>query len=70
MPLTVLSSTDIHSLLLSLNREDIAELQYVTLAPIFLLVNQTMRLDPSLETTRSRGTSPSFVYTHKQAMLI
>lgn len=42
MPLTVLSDADIHSLLLTLTRDDIAELQYVFSQPMFSCLDQLL----------------------------
>ena len=50
MPLTVLSSTDVQSLLLSLTREDIAELQYVSSEPIFPPLSRILDLEACLGT--------------------
>ena len=49
MPLTVLSSADIHSLLLTLTRDDISELQYVVSKPTLPPLSQTLRLEPCLD---------------------
>ena len=55
MPLTVLSSADIHSLLLTLTRDDIAELQYVVSKPTFPPLNQTLRLETCLDSLYPRN---------------
>lgn len=54
MPLTILSDADVHSLLLTLTRDDIAELQYVFSEPTFPPLDHILSLEKCLQSLYSR----------------